>query len=113
MIVAMGRPRQGTVAALDMRRKQNTFNSFLFLCHPSATPRWSNRSRRRWQFFIPRLADMHVHANRTREPAASREFVEDIRNTEKICSVALNGRRLGRGDLDALLADAEHLRRRN
>src|SRR5215469_3119888 len=50
---------------------------------------------------------MHVHANRTREPAASREFVEDIRNTEKICSVALNGRRLGRGDLDALLADAE------
>jgi len=56
---------------------------------------------------------MHVHANRTREPAASREFVEDIRNTEKICSVALNGRRLGRGDLDALLAGAEHLRRRN
>ena len=70
MIVAMGRPRQETVAALDMRRKQNTFNSFLFLCHASPTPRWSNRSRRRWQFFIPRLADMHVHTNRTGEPAA-------------------------------------------
>ena len=83
MIVAMGRPRQGKDASLDMRRQQNTFNSFLFLCHRGPTSRWSNRSRRRRQFFIPRLADMHVHTNRTGEPAASREFVEDIRNTEK------------------------------
>lgn len=51
---------------------------------------------------------MHVHINRTGEPTANREFVEGIRNTEKICSVALNGRWLGRGDLDALLANAEH-----
>jgi len=51
---------------------------------------------------------MHLHINGTGEPAASREFVERIRNAEKICSVALNGRRPGRGDLDALLANAEH-----
>jgi hypothetical protein len=46
--------------------------------------------------------------NRTGEPAAGREVVEDIPNAEKICSVALNDRRLGRGDLDALLANVEH-----
>jgi hypothetical protein len=58
MIVAMGRPRQGTGASLEMRRKLRMARS---------------RSAA--------LANTHVAV--IGEPAGSRGFVEGIRNTEK------------------------------
>ena len=110
MIVAMGRPMQETGASLDMRRKQNAFDSFLFLLFLGGWARSRSAAianthvvvidaagappRRdstvvvtaldgAGNSFIPRLADMHVHLNGACEPTGSRGFVEDIRNTEK------------------------------
>ncbi len=39
--------------------------------------------------------------------------LDDIRNTQRISAVVLAGRLLHRGDLDALLAEAEQRARRN